>query len=391
MIGFIKAGLRTKGLLCKPKLNYNIVIYKSVSEIPADEKKHFFDESNILLSEAYLQAIEHSFETAISSIYIKVQDKITSQTNYWYGQLYEFSKAHFEQLGNEGATTTSKAKSIANSVVLNALDCLKCKVLVFGSLNYSGTIQTVSLPVFQNAFDAIKVKLDIECVVIKDQPINAARQVFDFYTIPLQPNMQLALNSDWNNFEDYLNSLSAKYKKRWNNTTNKTQELVVKTLSLNEVKANQETLYQLYLSVFNNSETTYNKVKAMHFITLKKSLGDNYLVHAWYHNNEIVAFATTLINPNCAIAEFVGYNADLNKQLKLYQTILYKYVAQGIEMKKKLVEFGRTGLEIKSTIGAQPIEYSTYIKLTNKVIHHQVASIINNLKTEAWQPRNPFK
>ena len=54
--------------------------------------------------------------------------------------------------------------------------------------------------------------------------------------------------------------------------------------------------------------------------------------------------------------------------------------------------FGRTALEIKSTIGAEPVEIFGLIKHNNLLINQFIESIFNSLNpTIKWIQRKPFK
>ena len=58
---------------------------------------------------------------------------------------------------------------------------------------------------------------------------------------------------------------------------------------------------------------------------------------------------------------------------------------------KKII-FGRTALEIKSSIGAKPITMSGFLYHKNKWINKYIDKIFKNLEPElVWQQRHPFK
>jgi len=66
--------------------------------------------------------------------------------------------------------------------------------------------------------------------------------------------------------------------------------------------------------------------------------------------------------------------------------------AFGIEYQFKKIIFGRTALEIKSSIGAEPIMMSGFIFHTNSFINKFMPKIFPKLEpTLAWQQRHPFK
>ena len=76
----------------------------------------------------------------------------------------------------------------------------------------------------------------------------------------------------------------------------------------------------------------------------------------------------------------------------LYLNMLYNMTEYGIENGFKRIIFGRAALEIKSYIGATPVQMSGFIYHNNKLINRFIGKIFRNLEPELhWQQRHPFK
>ncbi|MBK7853745.1 MAG: hypothetical protein IPJ79_01465 [Bacteroidetes bacterium] len=60
-------------------------------------------------------------------------------------------------------------------------------------------------------------------------------------------------------------------------------------------------------------------------------------------------------------------------------------------MKSSRLFFGRTALEIKTTVGAKPYPLYTYFRLNNSLLNSMIKPLISRSKTEEWTPRDPFK
>jgi hypothetical protein len=72
--------------------------------------------------------------------------------------------------------------------------------------------------------------------------------------------------------------------------------------------------------------------------------------------------------------------------------MLYNMTEFGIEHQFKKIIFGRTALEIKSSIGAKPVMMSGFIKHQNKIINKYIDKFFTRLEPKvAWQQRHPFK
>ena len=62
-----------------------------------------------------------------------------------------------------------------------------------------------------------------------------------------------------------------------------------------------------------------------------------------------------------------------------------------IESKAELISFGRTALEMKTTVGAIPVPHNAYIKLNNGMLNSLIKHLLPEKTSEDWIPRNPFR
>lgn len=72
--------------------------------------------------------------------------------------------------------------------------------------------------------------------------------------------------------------------------------------------------------------------------------------------------------------------------------MLLDMVEFGIRQRFKRIIFGRTALEIKSTVGAAPVEIVGLIRHTHPVINLFMEKVFSSVSPKAdWIQRNPFK
>jgi hypothetical protein len=72
--------------------------------------------------------------------------------------------------------------------------------------------------------------------------------------------------------------------------------------------------------------------------------------------------------------------------------ILIKYIEHGIKGHFKTINLARTALEIKSSVGAVPVEMICYLTHRNKMYNAFVPNLIDYLKPEDnYIIRQPFK
>ena len=103
-------------------------------------------------------------------------------------------------------------------------------------------------------------------------------------------------------------------------------------------------------------------------ICYHKSLGENYRIIGFHQNNEIIGFITYIIDDNKMFAMHLGLNKDADTTGKLYQRMLYTLVEEAFKSGITKINFGRTGAEIKSTLGAIPIENSFVVFTRSKAL-----------------------
>ena len=105
----------------------------------------------------------------------------------------------------------------------------------------------------------------------------------------------------------------------------------------------------------------------------------------------MVGFKTCFILKNTIEAHFIGLDYTCNKELELYQNILYDYIKITISNNKQQLFLGRTAAEIKSTVGAEAYELKCYIRHRNPLSNRIIKPFVDYLKPAQWVPRNPFK
>ncbi|UGS21680.1 GNAT family N-acetyltransferase [Flavobacterium cyclinae] len=213
--------------------------------------------------------------------------------------------------------------------------------------------------------------------------------VYEFNT---QPNMIFYLDENWKSIEDYVAVLSKKYRDQFKRARKKFDSIQVKNLSYEEVHQNEEKIYDLYHYVAKNAPFNTFFLSQNHFSTLKGQCGNRFQIFGYFLNEELVGFHTLLLNDETLETYFLGYNDHIQKENMLYLNMLYNMTEFGIQNGFKRIIFGRTALEIKSSIGATPVQMSGFIFHNNKLINRFIGKIFRSLEPELhWQQRHPFK
>lgn len=212
------------------------------------------------------------------------------------------------------------------------------------------------------------------------------------YEFNTQPNMIFNLLPEWKTKEDYIASFTKKYRDQYKRAHKKFDGIEVKELSLEEVISNEDRIYELYHYVAKNAPFNTFFLAKNHFSTFKKQCSETFRIYGYFLNDKLVGFHSIL--QNCEVLEtyFLGYDDEIQKENMLYLNMLYNMTEFGIENQFKKIIFGRTALEIKSSIGAKPVIMSGFIYHSNKLVDKFLPRIFKKLEPDVeWQQRHPFK
>ena len=214
----------------------------------------------------------------------------------------------------------------------------------------------------------------------------------EMYEFNTQPNMIFELRSEWKTNDDYIGALSKKYRDQYKRAHKKFEGIETRELSLDEIISQENRIYELYQYVAKNAPFNTFFLARNHFSSFKKQCEDRFILMGYFLNNELVGFHTLLLNGNTLETYFLGYDEQVQKEKMLYLNMLYNMTKFGIENQFKEIIFGRTALEIKSSIGAEPVIMSGFIYHNNKWIDGYFDKIFPRLEpTLVWQQRHPFK
>lgn len=262
-------------------------------------------------------------------------------------------------------------------------------------LKYISTILLESAKEITNYFK--KNKIQIHIVSFKDFYENCSvelkKHAFSaMYEFNSQPNMILYIDEQWKTKADYVNAFSKKYRDQYKRAHKKFDGIIVKELSLNEIIKHEETIYELYYYVAKNAPFNTFFLSKNHFSIMKSQCLNHFLVFGYFLEEKLVGFHTILLNGTVLETYFLGYDSKVQKENMLYLNMLYNMTEYGIEHGFKKIIFGRTALEIKSSIGAVPVKMSGFIYHNTTVINKYLKNFFEKLEpTIEWQLRHPFK
>lgn len=235
-------------------------------------------------------------------------------------------------------------------------------------------------------------------VLVKDlyaptrEHLGPALQKAGYHELTAQPAMWMELNPAWRTMDDYLNELHSKYRVRAKRAFKKAAAVQRVEFSLEEIEQHKAQLYALYQEVAKGAGFNTFTLHPDYFVALKKQMPDSFRLFAYFVEGELVAFYSALIGEKYMDAHFLGLQQSLNAEHQLYLNMLFDLVKVGIYHRSPKINFARTALEIKSSVGAVPHQLYFYLWHANPVFNALVPRLYRMFSPdEPWQARHPYK
>jgi len=387
----------------KEKSGFKISLFDSVELINEEHWNRSNEINNIYLSIPYLKAIESTLLDELSFRYLQFYNPQNEPIGMAVVQIVSIK----DNVENHDAIFCSVAEHVRKKL----LKTIDAKVLVCGNLfscgenGYAFASNISSQETMQMLNSGLKRIRESENIndnqisyyLLKEFwptsfPESDALRKHDFKDFKIDVNMILPIHKDWKSFDDYLASMTTKFRTKAKSAFKKSSEITHKQLSAKEIEANSVRIQELFDNVVDRSEFSLGELKSSTFASLKHAIGDRLKFTGYYVEEQLVGFCcATLINTSCVEANYVGLDYEINRSKALYQRMLYDMVAFAIENNLSQVHFGRTAEELKSTIGAVPTDMKLYIRHRNKLSNQLLKPIISSINPSVFELRNPFK
>ena len=378
---------------------YTFTLYETVSQLP--EQWNNLAASNVFLSIPYLEALEQSAPLNMQCFYIGLFENT---------KLVGISLAQFlnlNQLESFGERDKCIKTFFRNIIFRN----FGAHVLFIGNNMLTGqnafcfstevnlvkgveVLHLASLAIRENLK---KQGLKTHLTTFKDfnqEELTAfSTPIFSkFYRFITQPNMVFCSCDHWKTFDDYLNSLTKKYRDQYKRCRKKGEGIEKQKLDLNAIIFLEDKIYELYHHVALNAPFNTFFLAKNHFRMMKEKLKDKFLFYGYFEKGELIGFNTLVKNGDQMDTYFLGYDEQIQREKMLYLNMLYDMVAYSINKGFKEIVFARTALEIKSSIGAKPEKMIGLIQHSNRLINLNMSTFFASLEPKStWKERNPFK
>lgn len=373
-------------------MNYYHQIYLSTAELPADWNQ--VAHSSIFLQTDYLKALEESIPTNLKISYVGIFQDTELVAAAFIQQI------DLNQLETFGVRDSGLKIIIRDFLFKNYAG----KLLIVGNNMLTGQHAIASRPDISqaNILSYLKERVCKEypkqhLEIFKDFPAEDLRffagTCFDkSLRFTSQPSMFLSLTETWEKENDYVNALSKKYRDQYKRARKKADGIEKRQLNLAEIIELESRIYELYAHVAKNAPFNTFFLAKNHFSSLKKNMGESFRFFAYFMEGKLIGFNTLFQHDELLETYFLGYDPSIQKEKMLYLNMLYDMVGCAIVNQFKYINFGRTAMEIKSSIGAVPIKMYGFMEHQYTWINRHLSSIFQLLEPEvSWIQRHPFK
>ncbi|MGB7325624.1 MAG: GNAT family N-acetyltransferase [Rubripirellula sp.] len=206
-----------------------------------------------------------------------------------------------------------------------------------------------------------------------------------------EPNMVLAIDPNWQSFDDYAASLTKRYRAAARKVFKPFETESFEVAVIKDAHAEADDLYRLYQSVAQRADVCLFPLQPTTLPRMADSLGDDFVSIGIRHEGKLVGFVTVIRDGETAIGFYLGMDYEENATLPIYHRLLLAVIEQAIRWRCRRISFGRTALEAKSRLGCKPESTHVWVRHRVPLLNAFVQQILKTVSHDEPPERNPFK
>ena len=217
---------------------------------------------------------------------------------------------------------------------------------------------------------------------------------FSYRELETEPNMVLDISPQWKSYDDYLASLTSKYRKQSKQIEKEVTAAggVVEEIKSDQIARDSEKLHALYLQTHKNARLRLVTLPVTFLPTLADRLGDDMRFTILKRGDELLGFVTTVKDGETAVGYYIGFDRKANTDIPIYFRLLQSVIGHAIDLGCKRLSLGRTALEPKARLGARPEPMRIWIRHRIPMLNLIVRGLLHTIDDHEEPPqRNPFK
>jgi hypothetical protein len=367
----------------------------------------------------YLDATRWDQVTAGGSLFLSrrylrvIEDARPENLHPRYALIFREREAMAAVVAQSVNISLTRARKTSRHKTLTApLERLEERMLVCGNLLSWGmhgvafgpnTDQSAIWPAVAEAIyrlrRADKLFGETDIVMVKDftDADAAAASVlsrFSYRPLETDPNMVLEISPRWRTYEDYLGSLTSKYRK----TAKQIDKDVVaagctveELVDAGEIERQAETLHALYLQTHHNARLRLVTLPVTFLPTLAARMGDDVRWTVIRRGEQLLGFVNTVRDGETAVGYYIGFDRPANAEAPIYFRLLQAVVDHAIRFGCRRLSLGRTALEPKARLGARPEPMRVMVRHRIPMLNVLVRALLHTVTHDEAPERNPFK
>jgi hypothetical protein len=223
----------------------------------------------------------------------------------------------------------------------------------------------------------------------------AALSRFSYRELETEPNMVLDISPRWRTYEDYLASLTSRYRKQAKDINKDVVAAGFQIELLNgpaEVARHAESIHDLYLQTHHNARLRLVTLSPAFLPTLAAQLGEDLRCTIVRRDDQLLGFVTTVRDGETAVGYYIGFDRKTNAEVPIYFRLLQTVVDDAIQFGCRSLSLGRTALEPKARLGARPDPFRIWIRHRIPMLNVLVRALLHTISHHDEPPeRTPFK
>jgi hypothetical protein len=212
-----------------------------------------------------------------------------------------------------------------------------------------------------------------------------------FRRIETEPNMALAIDPAWKNYDDYLAALDGKYRKSVRQIFKEIETGGALLEGCANIAPLADDFHRLYMAVQDNNALRPVSAPASYLAALGATFGDGVRTSVIRRDGKLLGFVVTLRDGDTAVGYHIGFDREAAESLPLYLRLLHAVVADAIDLKCRSLSLGRTALEPKARLGARPEPMEMWVKHRTGGLNFAIGTLLGSIEHAEAPERNPFK
>jgi hypothetical protein len=218
---------------------------------------------------------------------------------------------------------------------------------------------------------------------------------FSYRTLETEPNMVLEISTKWKTYDDYMASLTSRYRKSAKQIE---KDFAAGGLQLTDISNPDDiakhagVMHALYMQTHRNARLRLVTLRPSFIPTLATTFGSDLRCTIAERDGQVLGFVTTVRDGETAVGYYIGFDRETNATAPIYFRLLQAVVGDAIKLGCRRLSLGRTALEPKARLGARPEPMRIWIRHRIPMLNVFVRGLLHTISHHDEAPeRNPFK